>query len=167
MRTGHTTVSLPAAKGSTLVSKDDGTGKFLEKIVEISDALREKLRMTLFVATEAQATFGPNRFGIRVGSGGLGRAYVTRVEPGLVFGSADPVAAEAFALALLKDLKTTVPFLPRLTERIALSRNRNVQDLPAIPVRDHPFIRHAMEIGLAECPAGSAAPVCLPPSRTG
>jgi hypothetical protein len=52
-----------AAKGSTLTSGDDGTGTFFEKIVEISDALYDNLRMTLFVTTQVQATFGPDRYG--------------------------------------------------------------------------------------------------------
>ncbi len=140
------------AKGSALVSHDDGTKLFFEKIVEISDAIRKKLRVTLVVATKAQATFGPDRFGIQVGPVGLGRAYVTSPKPGLVFASPDQVAAEALALALLKDLKTRVPFFPKLSERILLYQNRNVQDLLAIPVRDHPFIRHAKNIGLGEMP---------------
>ena len=127
-----------AAKGSTLTSQDDGSGTFFEKIVEISDALRDKLRLTLFVATKAQATFGPDRYGIRIGSAGLGRAYVMDPDPGLVFASADLVAAEAFALALLKDLKLSLPFLPRITERVFLYQNRNVQDLATIPVRIPP-----------------------------
>ena len=55
-----------------------------------------------------------------MGTGGIGRAYVSSPEPGLVFGSADPVAAEAFALALLKDIKTSVPFWLGLLERIIL-----------------------------------------------
>jgi uncharacterized protein (DUF362 family) len=141
-----------SAKGSILVSKDDGTGTFFEKIVEISDAIREKLRLTLFVAIKAQTTFGPDRFGIRMGSVGFGRAHVTSPEPGLVFASADPVAAEAFALALLKDLKTSVPFWPRLAERIILYQNRNAQELLKIPIRDHPYIRHATKIGLGGMP---------------
>ncbi|MFA4860293.1 DUF362 domain-containing protein [Methanoregula sp.] len=141
-----------AARGSTLVSRDDGTGTFFEKIVEISDAIREKLRVTLVVATKAQVTFGPDRFGIRLGPLSLGRAYVCSPDPGFVFASADPVAAEAFALALLSELKTTVPFWPRLTERILLSQNRNVQDLQKIGVRDHPYIRHAIAIGLGGIP---------------
>jgi uncharacterized protein (DUF362 family) len=94
-----------AAKGSSLITADDGTGTFFEMIVEISDAIREKLRLTLFVTTKAQTTFGPDQFGSRMDPGGIGRAYVSSPEPGLVFGSADPVA-----LALLKDLKTSVPF---------------------------------------------------------
>jgi uncharacterized protein (DUF362 family) len=141
-----------AAKGSTLTSRDDGTGTFFEKIVEISDALRDKLRLTLFVATQAQTTFGPDRYGIQLGPVGLGKAHIMRPEPGLVFASEDPVAAEAFALALLKDLKQSVPFFPRLTERIILHQNRNVQDFATIPVRDHPYIRHSMKIGLGKLP---------------
>jgi len=141
-----------SAKGSTLISRDDGTSTFFEKIVEISDAIRDKLRLTLFVATKAQASFGPDRFGIRIGTRGLGRAYVMSPDPGLVFASADPLAADAFALALLKDLKTRVPFLPKLTERVFLFQNRNVLDFAAIPVRDHPYIRHATTIGLGGLP---------------
>jgi uncharacterized protein (DUF362 family) len=141
-----------AAKGSTLTSTDDGSATFFEKIVEISDALRNKLRLTLFVATQAQTTFGPDRFGIRLGSVGLGRAHVVNPEPGLVFASADQVAVEAFALALLRDLITTVPFLLRSSERMMLYQNRNVQDLLKIPVRDHPYIRHAIGIGLGGMP---------------
>ncbi|PKL69450.1 MAG: hypothetical protein CVV30_07805 [Methanomicrobiales archaeon HGW-Methanomicrobiales-1] len=141
-----------AAKGSTLASRDDGTGTFFEKIVEISDALRDKLRLTLFVATQAQATFGPDRYGVHLGPVGLGGAHIISPQPGLVFASADQVAAEAFALALLRDLKRSVPFFPRLAERMVLFQNRNVQDFVATPVRDHPYIRHAMKIGLGELP---------------
>jgi hypothetical protein len=45
-----------AAKGSALSTQDDRTNTFFEKIVEISDAVRDKLRFTLFVATQAQTT---------------------------------------------------------------------------------------------------------------
>ncbi|MDO9325847.1 MAG: DUF362 domain-containing protein [Methanoregula sp.] len=141
-----------AAKGSTLDSCDDGSGTFFEKIVEISDALREKLRLTLFVATQAQTTYGPDRYGVRLGSLGRGRAHVMSPEPGLVFASADQVASEAYALSLLKDLKQSVPFFPRLSERIVLYQNKNVQDFSRIPVRDHPYIRHAMKMGLGVLP---------------
>jgi len=141
-----------AAKGSTLSAKDDGSGTFFEKIVEISDAIRNKLRLTMIVATKAQATFGPDRFGIRFGPFGLGRAYVMDPEPGLVFASADQVAAEAYALAIIRDLKRAVPFIPRIMERIFLFQNTNVGDLPTMPVRIHPFIRHGIAISLGEMP---------------
>ncbi|MDO8871518.1 MAG: DUF362 domain-containing protein [Methanoregula sp.] len=141
-----------AAKGSTFTSRDDGSGTFFEKIVEISDALKDKLRLILFVATQAQATFGPDRFGIHLGPVGLGRAHIVSPKPGLVFASADQVAVEAFALSLLKDLKQSVPFFPRTTKRIILYQNENVQDFDTIPVRDHPYIRHAMKTGLGELP---------------
>jgi uncharacterized protein (DUF362 family) len=141
-----------AAKGSTLAAADDHSHTFFEKIVEISDAIRTKHRLTLFVATRAQTTFGPNRFGIRIGPVGLGRANVVELKPGLVFASADPVAAETFALGLLKCLKKSVPRIPRLMEQIFLYQNRNVQDLGTTPVRIHPFIRHAIDIGLGELP---------------
>lgn len=141
-----------AAKGSTLTSEDDGSGKFFEKIVEISDAVRDKLRLTLFLATEVQATFGPDRYGKRMGPIGLGRSYVVRPEPGLVFGSADQIAAEAMALAVLKDAQQSLPLLPRSMQRVGLLRNPYVQDLHRVSIRDHPYIRHGMKIGLGEMP---------------
>jgi hypothetical protein len=141
-----------SAKGSTLTSSDDGTGKFFEKIVEISDAIRDKLRLTLFLATEVQATFGPDRYGIRMGPIGLGRSYIVRPAPGLVFGSADPIAAEAMALVVLKDAKRSLPLLPRSMQRVGLFRNPYVQDLHRVSIRDHPYIRHGMKIGLGEMP---------------
>lgn len=120
--------------------------------MEISNALKDKLRMTLFVATQVQATFGPDRFVIKRGPIGLGRAHIMSPRPGLVFASADQVEVEAFALSLLKDLKQSVPFFPRLCERIILYQNENVQDFDTIPVRDHPYIQHAMKTGLGELP---------------
>jgi hypothetical protein len=70
----------------------------------------------------------------------------------MVFASRDIVAAEAFALALLKDLKLSLPFLPWVTERIFLYQNRNVLDLATMPVRIHPYIRQAIQIGLGNLP---------------
>jgi hypothetical protein len=142
-----------AAKGSTLVSSDDKTNTFFEKIVEISDAIRDKLRVTLYVATEVQATFGPDRYGIPLGKGGLGRAHVMRPGPGLVFAGADQIAAESTALAVLKDAKRSVPFFPKLSERIGLFQNPHVQRFGQIEVRDHPYIRHGTTIGLGHAPA--------------
>jgi uncharacterized protein (DUF362 family) len=141
-----------SARGSTLTSSDDGTGTFFEKIVEISDAIREKLRLTLFFATEVQATFGPDQYGIRLGRTGFGRAYVIRPKPGLVFGSADQIAAEAMALAVLKDAQRSLPLLPRSMQRVGLLRNPYVKDLDRLSIRDHPYIRHGMKIGLGEMP---------------
>ena len=141
-----------AAKGSTLTSADDGTGTFFEKIVEISDAIRDKLRLTLYVATEIQATFGPDRYGIRAGPIALGKAYVMRPDPPLVFGSADQIAAEATALAVLKDARRSLPFFPRVMQRVALFQNPHVRGLDRTGVRHHPYIRHGMKIGLGGMP---------------
>jgi uncharacterized protein (DUF362 family) len=141
-----------SAKGSSLASADDKTGRFFEKIVEISDAVRDKLRLTLFLATEVQATFGPDRYGIPLGRTGLGRAYVVRPEPGLVFCSTDQVAAEAAALAVLQDAKRSLPSGQRWLEHIALFKNPYVQIPERINISDHPFIRHGLKIGLGRMP---------------
>lgn len=138
------------ARGSSLEQHDDGSGKFLEKIVEISDAVREKLRLTLFAATAVQATFGPDRYGIRLGPVGLGRAHIVRPPCGLVFGSADPVAAEAMALAVLRDARQSLPVTARALEWIALGRNPLYWRVHTVPVPENPALRHAMAIGLGD-----------------
>lgn len=142
-----------SAKGSTLASHDDNSGRFFEKIVEISDALRDKLRLTLFLATEVQATFGPDRYGIPLGRTGLGRAYFVRPDPGLVLCSTDQVAAEAAALAVLQDAKRSLPPVQRWLERAALFTNPHVQVLEGMNIRNHPYVRHGREIGLGELPS--------------
>ena len=63
----------------------------------------KRLSLIICLATEVQATFRPDQNGIRLGRTGFGRAYVIRPEHGIVFGSADQIAAEATALAVLKD----------------------------------------------------------------
>jgi hypothetical protein len=141
-----------AAQGSMLGPVDDGTGTFFEKIVEISDAIRNKLRLTLYVATKIQATFGPDRYGFRIGPLTLGHAYVVRPDPPLVFGSADQIAAEATALAVLKDARHSLPFFPRLAQHVVLFQNPNVRGIDRTDVRQHPFIRQGMKIGLGEMP---------------
>lgn len=64
---------------------------FYDKIAEINDAgiLRDKLRLTLTVATKVQTTFGPDW------------GYKTTPDPGLVFGSASLLAHDMLSLAYL------------------------------------------------------------------
>ncbi|HML04750.1 MAG TPA: DUF362 domain-containing protein [Methanobacterium sp.] len=142
-----------SARRSKLKSIDDKSDTFFEKIVEISDSIRKKLRLTLFVATKAQTTFGPNKYALEIGKSGIAKAHIMDLNPGMVFGSADPVAAEAFALALLKDVVKSVPFFPKLFQRLILFSNRNVTEFGEIPVKNHFYIQHAMKIGLGEMPS--------------
>jgi len=138
------------AHGSSLKSVDDHNDTFFEKIVEISDAVRDKLRLTLFVATKAQTTFGPDSQSLELGKLKIGRANITDLKPGLIFASTDQVAAESFAIALLKYLRKSLPTIPRLYERLILFSNPNIVKVDKIPVKDHPYIKHSMNIGLGE-----------------
>ena len=137
-----------AALKSMLKSTDDKSGTFFEKIVEISDAVREKLRLTLFVATKAQATFGPNSYAL--GKFKLFKPHVVDLKPGLVFGSADQVAAESFALATLKHLRKSLPLLTKIYERSILFSNANITLVDKVPIKDHPYIKHSSDIGLGK-----------------
>lgn len=141
------------ARGSSLKSVNDHTGTFLEKIVEISDSIQDKHRLTLFVATKAQTTLGPDRQLFEIGKLKLAKAYVTNIKPGLIFASQDQVAVEAFALALLKCLRKELPAKARMLERLILFASNNTNKLDKIPVRDHPYIRHSLYRGLGEFPS--------------
>lgn len=140
------------AHKSNLKSIDDKSDTFIEKIVEISDSIKEKLRLTLFVATQAQATFGPNKNALQIGKLEFGKAHIVHLKPGLVFASADPVSAESLALALLKDIRKSIPFLYKLYPKLLLFSNKNVSAIDEVPISDLKFIQHAMEIGLGQMP---------------
>lgn len=140
------------AHGSKLKSIDDGSNRFIKKIVEINDIVRHKLRTTLFVATKAQTTFGPNTNALKIGKLEVGKAHVVELTPGLIFASSDPVSAEAFAIAVLKDLRTSLPSLPRFSSKLILFSNKNVTKLDETDVKDITFIRHGISIGLGEMP---------------
>lgn len=140
------------ARGSTLKSVVDKSGTFIEKIVEISDAVKEKLRVTLLVATKAQATFGPNRNALKFGKLEIAKANIFNLKPGMVFANADPVAAESFAMALLKDIRKSLPFLSKLYPSLILFSNPNVKNFNKISLDDQSYIKHAMDIGLGKLP---------------
>jgi uncharacterized protein (DUF362 family) len=140
------------ARGSTLKSEDDGSGTFIEKIVEISDAIREKLRLTLFVGTKAQATFGPNQSEVKLGKLEIAKAKIVNLNPELVFAGRDPVAVEAFAFALMKDIRNNLTPISRVFPSLILSSNAIVRQVDEIPVREQTFIRHAINIGLGDMP---------------
>ena len=140
------------AHGSTLNSVDDGSGTFLEKIVEINDAIREKLRVTLFVATKAQATYGPNPSEVKVGKLEIAKANIVNLKPEMVFAGTDPVAVESFAFALMKDIRNNLSHLSKALSTLILSSNKIVNQVDSIPVREQTFIRHAIDIGLGNMP---------------
>ena len=140
------------ARGSTLKSIDDGSGTFIEKIVEISDVIREKLRTTLFVATKAQATFGPNQSEFELGKIEIAKANIVNLNPEMVFASMDQVAVEAFAFALIKDLRNNLPLLSKMFSNLILSSNKLIAQVDGIPVVKQTFIQHAIDIGLGNMP---------------
>lgn len=140
------------ARGSVLKSVDDKSDTFIEKIVEISDSVKEKLRLTLFVSTKAQATFGPNRSALKLWKLELAKSHVVDLNPGMVFASTDPVAAESFAIALLKDIRKNIPLLSRLYQNLLLFSNSNITHFDKLDVEDQPYIRHAINTGLGKLP---------------
>ena len=140
------------ARGSALKSVDDKSGAFIEKIVEISDAVKDKLRVTLFVATKAQSTFGPNHNALKFGKFEIAKTNIVNLKPGLVFASEDPVAVESFAIALLKDIRRNLPFISKLYSGLVLFSNNNVNNLDQISIDDQKYIKHAIDIGLGKMP---------------
>jgi uncharacterized protein (DUF362 family) len=115
---------------------------FFEKIVEISEAVKEKLRLTLFTGTAAQVTLGPD--------GQVAGIKSTVVTPptGLVFASTDPVAAESFAISFLTHLYHSATPSQKLFQKFLMWINGQAEELGSTSVKDNPFIKHAKKIGL-------------------
>jgi uncharacterized protein (DUF362 family) len=137
-----------AVRDSMLQTAYGNHHSFFDKITEISLAVADKLRVTLFTGTKAQLTFGPNAYAVVNGYGGLGKAYVIEPDPGLVFASADPVTAEAFAIAFLSSLYPSVPLPEKLEWKAALLVNAQAQELGKQSVWVNPFVVRALELGL-------------------
>jgi|GEM_PF-774770 len=138
------------ARKAKLHPHNDHMNAFFQKITEIQTAFREKLRLTLFTATQAQVTLGPNKYMVPIGKMGIGEAYRVTPPTSLVFAAADPVAAEAVALAFLTILflSARIPFFNRVLDKLFIFFNGQVKQLGKQPIRENAFIKHAVEIGL-------------------
>lgn len=133
-----------AGKDSGIQTKNDQTNAFIEKIVEISLAIKDKLRLTLFTAVQAQTTFGPDRHILPFLS-----SHVVTPRTGLIFASADPVAVETFAISYLTELyKSETPAFQKILQRILIKANGRIKELGTDRAIDHPFIKHAVKLGL-------------------
>ncbi|HZD43992.1 MAG TPA: DUF362 domain-containing protein, partial [Methanomicrobiales archaeon] len=137
-----------AVSDSSLRTDYENRNTFFQRITEISLAVAEKLRATLFTGTAAQLTFGPNAYAVPNGYGGLGKAYTDRPDIGLVFASADPVAAEVTAIAFLTHLYAKVPVTEKLPWQAVLALNGQAQELGRQSVWANPYIVHALRLGL-------------------
>lgn len=116
---------------------------FFNMMVEISLALQEKLRCTLFTATKAQTTFGPDKI-----VGNFFKSHVSIPEQGLVFASNNSLAAEVFALAHLIHLYKSVPTSVKQTQKLLMFINKYSKELGKESVWKNPFITHALKLGL-------------------
>ena len=118
--------------------------KFFEKMVEISLAVKDKLRCTLFSGTKAQVTFGPDARMMNF------KSYVVEPDNGLIIASQDQVSAEAVALAFLTHLYKNIPKTERFKQRLLIKMNRQIKELGTERVWDNKFIAHAMKLGLSD-----------------
>ncbi len=135
-----------------LTNDDQGQNLFIPKITEISLAIKDKLRLTLFVGTKAQTTLGPDEHLLGVGKLGILHSYVVTPQTGLVFASSHPVASEAFAIAFLIFLYSQTPRFKKFIQKAVLLFNsdKTVKELGKEGVWDNPFIKHALKVGLGE-----------------
>jgi len=131
-----------------LDQSDDHSNAFFQKIVDINLAVKEKLRLTLFTGTEAQVTFGPDKYSIPLGKSGLLSAHIATPDTGLVFASSDHVASEVVAIAFLTILYSQAPWFPKFKYSISRLMNSSVRELGTYNVWDDPFVSCALNIGL-------------------
>ena len=138
------------AKGSKLVSRNDGLNKFFEKIVEISLALQKKLRLTLVVGTEAQVTLGPDKYALSFFGRRMLKSHHVIPETGFVFASSDQVTAEIIGIALLTMWHKKASVSAKFWQIVLASMNRQADPLGTYNPWESPFVKHAIEVGLGE-----------------
>ncbi len=123
---------------------------FFDMMSEISLAIKNKLRLTLFVATKAQTTLGPDAKILSVFGLSILKSHMTEPNEGLVFASNDPVCAEATAIAFLKVLYKRTPLHHRLFEKILLYFNGQAKELSKEKVWQNPFVKRAIDVGVGK-----------------
>jgi len=115
---------------------------FFEKIVEISLAVKDKHRLTLFVADKIQLTIGPDKK-IRIFKS-------LQISPlnGFVFASSNQVATEIFAIDLLISEYKKLNWVYKLSDNFLKIFNNKVVRLDKSKALDNPFVLSAIKLGL-------------------
>lgn len=134
------------AKQAGISVIDDKKDAFFKKMVEISLALRSKLRLTLITATKAQVTLGPDKKMM----GPFFSSQVVALDPGVVIASNDQVAVEVFGISLLSFLYQKLKKRDKKIQKMVLLLNKQIQELGTYSVYENPFVRHALQLNLGE-----------------
>jgi len=132
------------AKQAKIEVKDDKSDSFFKKIVEISLAIRSKLRLTMITATKAQVTLGPDKKML----GPLFSSQVVTLDPGVVIASSDQIAVEVYAIAYLSYLYCQISLNKKLIQKFIHLLNGQINELGKKAVWDNPFIQHALDLRL-------------------
>lgn len=120
----------------------DDVDIFWKMMTEISLAVKDKLLTTLFIATKANTTVGPD-----AGIGFL-KSYVAYPDEGLVFASNNPLEAEIEALKLLKYLYINeTPFRHKVVASFISLINGKTSTLDKVEFEKNGFIKHARSLG--------------------
>jgi len=134
------------AKQADIDVKNDKSNSFFNKIVEISLAIRSKLRLTMITATKAQVTLGPDKKMICP----FFSSQVVSLNPGVVIASSDQAAVEIFGIALLTFLYQELKERDKKLQKIVLLLNKQIKELGTYSVYENPFVRHALKLNLGE-----------------
>lgn len=133
------------AKKSNLKKNYSNENLFFEKMTEISLALKEKLRLTLFTGTQAQTTFGPDKYILSIF-----KSHVSKPQTGLIFASSNQIATESFAISFLKILYKNIPFYDKIIQKLLIKINGQIKDLEKEKVWENPFIKNALKLRLGK-----------------
>lgn len=118
---------------------------FYEKIVEIRLALEGKLRATLIDGRQAQVTFGPDQTVTAV------RFHTKQVTPstGLIFASANATAVEVLGVAALTvAYRELAGCWDKFLQKLLMLINTQARELGSFSPWAHPFVSHALALGL-------------------
>ncbi len=136
------------ARGAHLHANKTPGLDFFEMIAEIQLAISNKLRGTIFTATELQINMGPNKYLFNEYGIKLLKATLAKPDVSLIIGSQDPIAADAVALAFLIDCYRQTPWLQKSLQRLLITLNGSINELGSYNVWNNPFIAHSLNLGL-------------------
>jgi len=133
------------AKDLEIDKKYQNQSAFWEKIIEVSHALDNKLRMNLFFADKVQATIGPDEQTVP----GL-KSKVVEPAAGLVFASTNQLASEYVAIELLIDIYKGLGIKDKLLQKLLVMLNGQIKELGTYNIWENNFLKAGIKLEMGD-----------------
>ena len=137
------TINNFAKKSKRLRTNYENQYKFFEKMAEIYLTVKNKLRLTMFVATKIQTTIGPDSKVIS-----LLKSYVSTPDTGLIIASDNLLTADATALSFLISEYKKIPLSKKIPNKFTLLFNHQIKELGKENLWENKFLKSGINIGV-------------------